>query len=89
VTADPRTPVEQAVAGAAGRPLVVAVRDAYRRPEQAAWLQKLAGRRPDAVTVALGLPDDLDLVPGPAIATHGAARVCIEAAAAVLQGERA
>jgi beta-N-acetylhexosaminidase len=72
------------LARAEGRPLVVAVRDAYRRPEQAAWLRRLTGLRPDAVTVAVGMPDDLALVPGPALATHGAARVCTQAAAEAL-----
>jgi beta-N-acetylhexosaminidase len=80
--------VERVLARAGGRPLVVAVRDAYRHPDQAAWLRRLTEARPDAVTVAVGLPDDLDLVPGPAIATFGAARVCTEAAADALAGPR-
>ncbi|NYJ06921.1 glycoside hydrolase family 3 protein [Petropleomorpha daqingensis] len=84
VTADAGTAVEEVLARAEGRPLVVAVRDAYRRPEQAAWLRRLTALRPDAVTVAVGMPDDLALVPGPALATHGAARVCTEAAAEAL-----
>lgn len=79
-------PVDDVLARAVGRPLVVAVRDAYRSPWQEAWLRALTERRPDAVTVALGLPDDLRLVPGPALATHGAARVCTAAAAEALRG---
>ncbi len=77
---------EEAVARAAGAPVVVAVRDAYRSPWQRAWLQRLTGQRPDAVVVALGMPDDLDLAPGPAVAAHGAARVNTRAVADLLTG---
>ncbi len=62
------------MAKADGAPMVVAVRDAYRSDWQRAWLQRLTDQRPDAVVVALGMPADLDLVPGPAVAAHGAAR---------------
>jgi beta-N-acetylhexosaminidase len=86
--ADGSPPVRQLLAAADDRPLVVAVRDAYRRPEQAAWLRQLTEARPDAITVAVGMPDDLELVPGPAIATFGAAQVCTEAAAEALAGRR-
>ncbi|MGY1807945.1 glycoside hydrolase family 3 N-terminal domain-containing protein [Blastococcus sp. SYSU D00669] len=77
-------PVEQVLARAEGRPLVVVVRDAYRSPWQEKWLRRATEARPDAVTVAVGMPDDLALVPGPALATHGAARVCTQAAAEAL-----
>ena len=62
------------------------VRDAYRSAWQRDWLQRAVAARPDATVVALGLPDDLDLVAGPALATHGAARVLTEAAADLLAG---
>ncbi|MGY1604725.1 glycoside hydrolase family 3 N-terminal domain-containing protein [Geodermatophilus sp. SYSU D00815] len=78
-------PVEQVLARAEGRPLVVVVRDAYRSPWQEKWLRRAAEARPDAVTVAVGMPDDLALVPGPALATHGAARACTRAAAEALR----
>ncbi|MGY1847889.1 MULTISPECIES: glycoside hydrolase family 3 protein [unclassified Blastococcus] len=87
VTVTDGGPTPDAVAGAAaGRPLVVAVRDAYRSPWQERWLRRLAQLRPDAVTVALGMPDDLALVPGPAVAVHGASRACTRAAAEALVG---
>jgi beta-N-acetylhexosaminidase len=85
VTAD-GLPPEEAVAKADGRPLVLAVRDAYRSEWQRAWLQKLTDQRPDAVVVALGMPADLDLVDGPAVAAHGAARVSTQAVADLLTG---
>jgi beta-N-acetylhexosaminidase len=81
--------LDDLVAGLGSAPLVVAVRDAYRSPWQRAWLRRLADQRPDAVTVAVGMPDDLALVPGPALATHGAARVCTDAAAEALAGRGA
>jgi beta-N-acetylhexosaminidase len=71
---------------AQGRPLVVAVRDAYRSADRRGWLQALLAGRPDAVVVALGMPGDADLTPGPAVVTHGAARVLTRAAAEALHG---
>jgi beta-N-acetylhexosaminidase len=73
-----------AAPGPAAGPLVVAVRDAYRSPWQRAWVRELLGRRPDAVLVALGMPDDLDLTDGPAIAALGAGRVNTQAVAEFL-----
>ncbi|WP_324275571.1 hypothetical protein [Blastococcus brunescens] len=70
-------------------PLVVAVRDAYRSEWQRAWLRRLTEQRPDAVVVAVGMPDDAELVPGPVVLTHGAGRVNTEAAAEVLAGRAA
>ncbi|WP_405891259.1 glycoside hydrolase family 3 protein [Streptomyces sp. NBC_01527] len=76
---------DRILAEAAGRPLVLAVRDAHRRPAVRDWLRVLLARRPDAITVELGVPH-----PGPAgavrIDTHGAARVCGQAAAEALAG---
>ncbi|MGW2477106.1 glycoside hydrolase family 3 protein [Streptomyces sp. NPDC001665] len=76
---------ERILADAAGRPLVLAVRDAHRRPAVRDWLRVLLGRRPDAITVELGVPR-----PGPGgavrIDTYGAARVCGRAAAETLAG---
>ena len=85
VTADGPSP-DEAVRQAGGAPLVVAVRDAYRSDWQRAWLQRLTAQRPDAVVVALGMPADLDLVPGPAVAAHGAARANTRAVADLLAG---
>jgi beta-N-acetylhexosaminidase len=85
VTADGPS-ADEAVARADGAPLVVAVRDAYRSEWQRAWLRRLTEQRPDAVVVALGMPADLDLVPGPAVAAHGAARANTRAVADLLAG---
>ncbi|WP_116449448.1 glycoside hydrolase family 3 N-terminal domain-containing protein [Blastococcus litoris] len=78
--------VEEALAGADGLPVVVAVRDAYRAPWQREWLQRLVARRPDAVVVALGMPDDADLVPGPVVTAHGAGAANTRAVAELLGG---
>lgn len=76
---------DRILAEAADRPLVLAVRDAHRRPAVRDWLRVLLARRPDAITVELGVPH-----PGPGgavrIDTHGAARVCGQAAAEALAG---
>ncbi|WP_326469852.1 glycoside hydrolase family 3 protein [Actinophytocola sp.] len=74
---------EAALRPAAGRPLVLVVRDAHRRRWMSEVLDRLLTDRPDAVVVELGVPG-----PGPRgavhIATHGAARVCGQAAAELL-----
>jgi beta-N-acetylhexosaminidase len=70
---------------AAGRPLVITVRDAHRYPWMTAAVRQMLAARPDAVVVELGLPGPAPL--GAAyLATHGAARVCAEAAAELLLG---
>ncbi|MBY8875397.1 glycoside hydrolase family 3 protein [Micromonospora sp. PLK6-60] len=66
-------------AGAAGRPLVLVVRDLHRHD----WMRAAVGRalavRPDAVVVELGVPH---LVTGAVhVATHGATRAGARAAA--------
>ncbi|WP_182886299.1 glycoside hydrolase family 3 protein [Microbispora sp. H10885] len=70
---------------AAERPLVVVVRDAHRHPWQTDLLERLLAARPDGVVVEMGLPGRTDLG-AVHIATHGAARVCGQAAAEVLAG---
>ena len=80
-------PAVPAVLDQAGaRPVVVAVRDAYRTPWQRAFVEELVGRRPDAVVVAVGMPDDGSLTSGAFLATHGAGRVNTQAAAEALAG---
>ncbi|GLW98051.1 glycoside hydrolase family 3 N-terminal domain-containing protein [Microtetraspora sp. NBRC 16547] len=74
-----------ALGRAAGRPLVVVVRDAHRHPWQLDTLSHLLSARPDGVVVEMGLPGRTDLG-AVHIATHGAARVCGQAAAEVLIG---
>ena len=73
------------LAGAAGRPLVVVVRDAHRHPWQGEALRHLLGARPDAVVVEMGLPEPLR----PGRRAHRHVRlglVCGRAAAEVITG---
>ncbi|GIH66928.1 glycoside hydrolase family 3 protein [Microbispora siamensis] len=70
---------------AADRPLVIVVRDAHRHPWQTDLLERLLAARPDGVVIEMGLPGRTDLG-AVHIATHGAARVCGQAAAEVLAG---
>ena len=76
--------VASALVAAADRPLVVVVRDAHRRPAQAAALATLAAARPDAVVVDMGWPGNPTDRPAVAtwITTHGASRASGEAVAA-------
>jgi beta-N-acetylhexosaminidase len=79
--------VAGALAAATHRPLVVVVRDAERRPAQAALLHTLLAARPDALVVDMGWPG-AERPPGSAarIVTFGASRASGEAAAAILVG---
>ncbi|MET9083103.1 glycoside hydrolase family 3 protein [Streptomyces sp. NPDC004237] len=75
----------QALAPAAGRPLVVVVRDAVRHAWMARALADLVAARPDAIVVEMGLPGTV--VPSAAqIFTHGATAASGVAAAEVLAG---
>ncbi|MFJ6834862.1 glycoside hydrolase family 3 protein [Streptomyces sp. NPDC091209] len=75
-----------ALAAAGARPLVAVVRDEHRHPWMATALDTLLASRPDTVVVEMGVPQS---APRGAlhIATHGAARVCGQAAAEVIAGE--
>ncbi|MBK3564677.1 glycoside hydrolase family 3 protein [Streptomyces sp. MBT62] len=76
-----------AVLEAAGtRRIVVVVRDEHRHPWMVSALDTLLAARPDTVVVEMGIPQ---AAPRGAlhIATHGAARVCGQAAAEVIAGE--
>lgn len=70
---------------AADRPLVIVVRDAHRHPAMSRVLEHLLAARPDSIVVELGLPGPQPLG-GVYLATHGAARVCGQAAAELLAG---
>ncbi|MFH8988629.1 glycoside hydrolase family 3 protein [Streptomyces sp. NPDC017940] len=74
-----------ALAAAGERRIVAVVRDAHRHPWMAAAVDHLLAARPDTVVVEMGVPQ---AKPTGAlhIATHGAARVCGQAAAEVLTG---
>ncbi|WP_327688351.1 glycoside hydrolase family 3 protein [Streptomyces tubercidicus] len=77
--------VDGLLTAAAGRRLVAVVRDVHRHPWMADALQSLLAARPDTVVVEMGVPQ---APPQGAlhIATHGAARVCAQAAAEALTG---
>ncbi|TJZ45187.1 glycoside hydrolase family 3 protein [Streptomyces piniterrae] len=72
---------------AADRRIVAVVRDVHRHPWMAAALRALLSARPDTAVVEMGVPQS---PPDGAlhIATHGAARVCGQAAAEALTGRR-
>jgi hypothetical protein len=74
---------DTALAAAAGRALVVVVRDAHRYPAARDVVTRLLAARPDAVVVEMGLP--VWRPPhGVHVATYGAARISGLAAAEVL-----
>lgn len=75
--------VAAAAATAAGRPMVVVVRDAHRHPAQAAALAELVAARPDAVVVDMGWPAPTTDRPAARawITTYGASRASAAAAA--------
>ncbi len=74
---------EAALAAAAGRPLVIVVRDAHRYPGARELVTRLLAARQDAVVVEMGLPVWRPPAGG-YIATYGAARTSSRAAAEVL-----
>jgi beta-N-acetylhexosaminidase len=69
---------------ATGRSLVLVVKNLHRHPWMAALTDDLLAKRPDAVTVEMGLPACRPAGAAAYIATHGAARVCGIAAAELL-----
>jgi len=71
----------------ADRPLVIVVRGIQRSPEELELVTRLVKDRPDAVVVDLGV---VHTDPGGAawIASYGASRVCMQAAAELLAGRQ-
>ena len=67
-------PVDQALARAQGRPLVVVVRDPHRHPTAFRQLCSLVAARPDAVVVDMGWPVPDPLGGAVRFVTHGASR---------------
>ncbi len=86
-TATPPTGLAAAVspvlADAAGRPLVIVVRDAHRHATAADAVTLMLAERPDAVVVEMGLPVWRPAA-GCYLASYGAARSNSRAAAEVL-----
>jgi beta-N-acetylhexosaminidase len=75
--------IDGLLAEAAGRSLVIVVRDAHRYPAAADVASQILAARPDAVVVEMGLPVWRP-VAGLYLATFGAARTSSRAAAEVL-----
>jgi beta-N-acetylhexosaminidase len=73
--------------GHAGRQLVVAVRDAHRHAWQRAVVEALLAQAADGVVVETGLPCWRPGAAAGYMATHGAGRVNLDAAAALLAHE--
>ena len=73
----------RAPAAAAGRSLVIVVRDAHRYPAARDLVRRLLAARPDAIVVEMGLPVWRPPAGG-YVATYGAARTSGQTAAEVL-----
>jgi beta-N-acetylhexosaminidase len=80
--------VDELLAAAGDRRIVAVVRDVHRHPWMAQALAALVAARPSTIVVEMGVPQ---ASPTGAlhIATHGAARVCGEAAAEAIVGREA
>jgi beta-N-acetylhexosaminidase len=76
--------LEEALAAAAGRPLLLVVREAHRDPSQRATLQRALSTRPDAIVVGIGTTGDAALASGGYVGTRGGAGVNLEVAADAL-----
>jgi beta-N-acetylhexosaminidase len=72
------------LADAAGRSLVVVVRDAHRDPSTRSLVAALLAARPDTVLVEMGLPRWLPPAGTSYVATYGASRPSAQAAAELL-----
>ena len=75
---------ESALARANGRQLVIVTRDAHRHEWARSAIEELVSRSPDAVVVELGLPYWHPSGGATFVATYGAGRVNVEAAAEAL-----
>jgi beta-N-acetylhexosaminidase len=80
------TGLEQRIAAAAGRPLVVVVRDAHRQQWQRDLLRTALGIRPDVLVVGTGTTHDRGLAGRAYLGTRGASRASLLAAASLLTG---
>lgn len=90
VDEDAEIDVEPLLAAAAGRPLVLVVRDLHRNRWMDRAVRALLAQRPDAVVVETGLAygriDEIAADGTAVVATHGGSRACCVAAAEVLTG---
>jgi beta-N-acetylhexosaminidase len=81
--------LDERIAAAAGRPLVVVVRDAHQHDWQRELLHRSLAARPDTRVVATGTMHDRALAGPWYLGTRGASRASMLAAANVLTGEPA
>ena len=81
--------LDERIAAAAGRPLVVVVRDAHRHDWQRELLVRSLAARPDARVVATGTTHDRAFAGPWYLGTRGGSRASLIAAANVLTGEPA
>ena len=81
---EPTADLRRLLRGAGDDRVVLVLRDATRHPWQQAAARDLLAARPDTVVVELGLPGRLPEGAAASIETHGAGRVNLEAAAALL-----
>jgi beta-N-acetylhexosaminidase len=72
-----------------GRRIVVIARDAHRYRWEQSAIEALTARQPDVIVVEIGLPYWRPPRAAPYVATYGAARVNLEAAAEALYSEAA
>jgi beta-N-acetylhexosaminidase len=79
--------IDEVLATAGSRRIVAVVRDAHRHEWMAQALAALVAARPDTVVVEMGVPQ-APPTGSLHIATHGAARVCGEAAAEAITSAR-
>ena len=78
--------LDQRIAEAAGRPLVVVVRDAHRQQWQRDLLRTALRLRPGALVVGTGTTHDRALAGRAYLGTRGASRASLVAAASLLAG---
>ena len=77
-------PVDQVLGTAAGRSLVIVVRDLHRHPWQLDAVERLVAARPDAVLVEMGLPALQPAGASAWVRSHGASRASGRAVAEAL-----
>jgi beta-N-acetylhexosaminidase len=80
----PPVPVEEVLRAAAGRSLVLVVRDLHRHPWQLEAVERLVAERRDAVLVEMGLPALRPGGVGDWVRSHGASRASGRAVAEAL-----
>jgi beta-N-acetylhexosaminidase len=83
---EPPADLDAIIALAHGRPLLLAVCDAHRRPWQRDLMGGVLARRPGTLVVGTGTTHDAALADGNYLGTRGSGRANLEAAADILLG---